>query len=447
MRPIATLCILILMLLATSLSGQTISTQGVLRDSDGHSVEDGAYVMTFSIFDLEAGGTLLWGPSTQTVQVENGIYQVVLGTDTPITSLNSDGSNYLQISVGSETMTPRLRLNVSPYELANLTGSSNALPGSGNVGIGTTSPQAKLSIVATGDNVDLLHFDENGDDLQEFTFQGMFAGSAASGNALKLRSQWMDKIMFWRGDGNVGIGTSNPGQKLDVDGNIRSTGTISNGATNVGQYMEKGNATTTSLRFDSDNYRIYSGGSGASGTVMTMNESGKVGVGTTAPDVKLHVNGGSDVALAGGGFIQSGESTGANIAIDNNEIMARNNGSATTLYLNADGGTVEMGGNAIIDGSADIGSWQDQDLTSTGHVNMGGFIMQWGVFECTLDGTQTVTFPIAFPSACFGVYSNRKESNINSPITANGWTTTNFTVNRDDDIDGSQTVNWFAIGH
>lgn len=73
--------------------------------------------------------------------------------------------------------------------------------------------------------------------------------------------------------------------------------------------------------------------------------SGNAGFGTTAPSVKLHVVGGSDASPSGGGYIVTGSITGANVAIDENEIMARSNGSASALFFN------NNGGNVIIDGT------------------------------------------------------------------------------------------------
>ncbi len=67
-----------------------------------------------------------------------------------------------------------------------------------------------------------------------------------------------------------------------------------------------------------------------------------MGIGTNAPDVPLHVTGGIDVAPGGGGFLQLGASTGANIGIDDNEIMARSNGVVATLHLNDNGGDVKI---------------------------------------------------------------------------------------------------------
>ncbi|MEA3288418.1 MAG: hypothetical protein U9Q77_13735 [Candidatus Marinimicrobia bacterium] len=366
----------LLMVLAVSISAQSISTQGVLRDSDGHSVEDGDYTMAFSIYSALDGGTLLWGPYSKTVAVENGVYQVVLGDVNPITSFNSDGSNYLEITVENEIMTPRLRLNVTPYELANLSGSSNVFPGSGNTGIGTTSPQAKLSIVAPGDNVDLIHLDENGDADKEFTFQGMFAGSGSSGNGLKLRSQWIDKIMFWRGDGNVGIGTDAPGGKLTVKGGNLYVDNNNFGGTPAVDIAV--GDTDTGLDSDGDGaLDIYSNNN------KTMSiRSGKVGIGTSTPVIKLQVEGGSDVSPSSGGFIQAGASSGANIAIDNNEIMARNNGEPAMLHLNNDGGITGFGGsvNARVGGGGFSKPFQFVKFEASGEnatINTGWSADDW----------------------------------------------------------------------
>lgn len=56
---------------------------------------------------------------------------------------------------------------------------------------------------------------------------------------------------------------------------------------------------------------------------------------TTAGDVSLS-------SITHG--LQVGPTDAGNIAMDGNEIMARNNGTATTLHLNAEGGDVVVGG-------------------------------------------------------------------------------------------------------
>ncbi len=73
---------------------------------------------------------------------------------------------------------------------------------------------------------------------------------------------------------------------------------------------------------------------------LTVN--GKLGVGTSAPDVQLHVVGGSDASLAGGGYIVSGFTSGQNVVMDENEIMARNNGAISALHVQRDGGAFNL---------------------------------------------------------------------------------------------------------
>ena len=68
--------------------------------------------------------------------------------------------------------------------------------------------------------------------------------------------------------------------------------------------------------------------------------NGKVGIGTTIPEVKLHIKGGSDLNLASGGQFILGSTTGQNLGFDDNEIMARNNGGVAPLYIQGNGGDV-----------------------------------------------------------------------------------------------------------
>lgn len=91
----------------------------------------------------------------------------------------------------------------------------------------------------------------------------------------------------------------------------------------------------------------------SSGNAALVIDSNKdVGIGVSEPSARLHLGGGTDVTPSGGGFLMVGGITGTNIAIDNNEIMARSNGAAGTLSLNAEGGEVRINSGGSRDSDA-----------------------------------------------------------------------------------------------
>jgi len=94
---------------------QRINYQGYLTDSGGNPV-NGSVDIVFSIYDVAAGGTAIW-TETQTVVVNKGLFNVQLGSVTPLPSF-SGSPRYLGIKVGTDPeMTPRQMLASAPYAL------------------------------------------------------------------------------------------------------------------------------------------------------------------------------------------------------------------------------------------------------------------------------------------------------------------------------------------
>jgi len=83
---------------------------------------------------------------------------------------------------------------------------------------------------------------------------------------------------------------------------------------------------------------------------FVIQQNGRVGIGTTSPGYPLQIDGGTDASLSGGGWLTVGPTTSNNITIDNNEIMARNNGAAASLNFNSGSGDVFM-----CNGGGDVG--------------------------------------------------------------------------------------------
>ena len=79
------------------------------------------------------------------------------------------------------------------------------------------------------------------------------------------------------------------------------------------------------------------------GDLTLVAGNGDVGLGTESPQARLHINNGYDVTLGQSGYLLLGETNGANITMDNNEIMARNAGGTANLYMQLNGGGVSIG--------------------------------------------------------------------------------------------------------
>ena len=123
----------------------------------------------------------------------------------------------------------------------------------------------------------------------------------------------------------------------------------------------------------------------AIGSGATVSSSNTIALGRSAGQDTVRIPGdlfvlnGTDAEPGSGGYIISGLTSSTNIAIDNNEIMARNNGAVATLALNADGGNVHL----IQAGTGNVGigtTAPDQKLTVNGNASKTGGT-SWAVFS------------------------------------------------------------------
>jgi len=192
------------------------------------------------------------------------------------------------------------------------------------VGIGTTDPKSILSL---GDGTDVVRISLNGTlgsyDTLDFYEVGTLRwrlGNASASNYFALYDEVNDawRVVVDESNGNVGIGTTSPSEKLEVyDGAIkikRSLGSqliFDTIGANIGSYtlfyVDGAKRWVCGRAYSNDDYFIerWTGAAGsevnqgmvfriksANGDVILGESAGNVGIGTTDPQEKLHISGG-----------------------------------------------------------------------------------------------------------------------------------------------------------
>lgn len=149
------------------------------------------------------------------------------------------------------------------------------------------------------------------------------------------------------GTGRVGLGTRTPGYDIHIRRNNASIG-----FTDELYDQFSGSITADSADLVINAYRRNIAGSSTAGNIILQRNSslpplsaGNVGIGTSNPDVKLNIAGGSDITTTSGGYFRIGNNTGVNILADNDEIQAKNGEDPSRLHIQYEGGELMIGSN------------------------------------------------------------------------------------------------------
>ena len=220
------------------------ATAGYLLQSDASG--NATWTNPASVLSAFGTGTLnyvtKWNNAAGTTIGNSLIYdngtRVGIGTTSPGATLQVNGSITMGApGSGNQNLQFTNGSDYSQIQAIAPTVAYNGLalnPNGGNVSIGSTSPDRPLTIQGSPTNNDLISYKDNGGTTR--WHMNMFTTSGSSTGHYDLNfaeTGVVDGRLYLQAGGNVGIGTTTPAQKLDVNGTTRTTNfQMTNGGTN-----------------------------------------------------------------------------------------------------------------------------------------------------------------------------------------------------------------------
>ena len=344
--------------------GSTDSTE-VKIDTNDNALGDDALIK-FNGERAQVG----WIDAAVTLTDGGGNKDIKLKVNTGSIFLQTNNTNRLSVldggNVGIGTISPSEKLHVAGYakadtgfkagnytilnESGNETSLSNTayypmffktnnstrmtISNAGNVGIGTTSPDSLLHVAADvsganvgtitiegrphgflGDDIATIDFHNNGTKLADIRME---RGNASNDSQIVISTSdagTLNDALIINEVGNVGIGTTSPGQKLDVNGSIN----VSSNVFAEGFYGDRlWNSNNAALRFGTNNTER-----------ARIDGNGNLGIGTTAPTNKLHIQGSQATVYSS---TDSGGQASAGTTINNTNTAGNTNNFSQILF-------------------------------------------------------------------------------------------------------------------
>jgi hypothetical protein len=200
---------------------------------------------------------------------KSGIHEVLLGADGGGGIVSTMTDHDLQLRAGKNTIQMIVKAD-------------------GNIGIGTSSPDRKLTIEGAGGT--FLNVKGDGGVHEVLVGADVNGGivSTMTNHDLQLRAGVNSTKVVIKADGNVGVGTTSPGFKLDVADRMRIRQGNS-GTAGMWLFQANPNQDRAFIGMANDDEVGLWGNTGAQWGLVMNTSNGKVGIATLAPACRLHV--------------------------------------------------------------------------------------------------------------------------------------------------------------
>ncbi|MEC8541616.1 MAG: hypothetical protein VXY53_07235, partial [Candidatus Thermoplasmatota archaeon] len=316
-------------------------------------IENGRALYYSSTSSAPAGGSTVWNQSANNINYTTG--NVGIGTTNPLYSLtiNTEDEDHLRFENGAEAgfirLTDEGALDIWAHgssEVTFRTGSSDGtetmrIDSSGNVGIGTTSPEVRLDvrgnmrigldqdITPDADSTAILKIDGNGYTGHiSLDADAMWIGHNSPNRDLYITTDETPRVTVKGDNGNVGIGTMNPAGTLELSSTNTDTNLYMGGTPASG--------TREPWRVQAEGDYLHIGQSKSSFAKYMTFSGSNVGIGTATPAHNLHIATGTPAMKLEGSqpriWLRETDQTDLNTLIRNNngvfEIDTVNNSDA-----------------------------------------------------------------------------------------------------------------------